>query len=348
MKISDRFKGLSCPRCGGMIQIPEGFSIVTCQFCDLRSVVNGNNGIRRYQVPEKITREFALQTWKKFLGSSLAIARHTKNRAKLTDVFLVHIPFWNVTGKGLGWGFGKKQVGSGENRRYVPKELRAVEVLNWNRAACDVGEFGVNQVLIADRPIMPFDPNKLHQSGMVFEPVGSTSETLLAANQFFENRLNSKLSLDRQTQLFFRIVKPILSLVYYPLWVIRFTVSGRAFQVVIDGYSGEVLYGKAPGSVAFRSAALILGMAAGSFLAIDISAFLLRVSNEINPIALLFTLGGGLALMALGWRIFRYSEHYEYQRYKSNNKNFDDLILSLPTEARELLDTARKTGVFNR
>jgi hypothetical protein len=183
---------------------------------------------------------------------------------------------------------------------------------------------------------------------MVFEPVGSASETLLAANQFFEERLNSKLSLDQQTQKFFRIVKPILSLVYYPMWIIRFTVSGRAFQVVIDGFSGEVLYGKAPGSVAFRSAALILGMAIGSFLAIDISAFLFRVSSEINPIVLLFTLGGGLGLMMLGWRIFRYSEHYEYQRYKTNNKKYDNLILSLPAEARELLDTARKAGLFNR
>jgi len=348
MNNPDGLKGLSCPRCGGMIQIPEGLSIVSCQFCDLRSVVHGDNGIRRYQVQEKITQDTALIAWKKFLGSSLAIARQTKKKAKLTDVFLVHIPFWNVTGKGLGWGFGKKRVGSGENRRYVSKELRAVEVLNWNRAACDVGEFGVNQVLIVDRPITPFDSDKLHQSGMVFEPVGSSSETLQAANQFFEERLNSKLSLDKQTQIFFRIVKPILSLVYYPMWVIRFTVSGRAFQVVIDGFSGEVLYGKAPGSVVFRSAALILGMAIGSFLAIDISAYLFRVSSEINPIVLLFSLGGGLGLMALGWRIFRYSEHYEYQRYKTNNKKYDNLILSLPAEAQELLDTARKAGLFNR
>jgi hypothetical protein len=88
-------------------------------------------------------------------------------------------------------------------------------------------------------------------------------------------------------------------------------------------------------------------MAIGSFLAIDISAFLFRVSSEINPIAILFTLGGGLGLMVLGWRIFRYSEHYEYQRFKTNNK-YDDLILSLPVEARELLDTARKAGLFNR
>jgi len=348
MNISDHFKGLSCPKCGGMIKIPEGFSIVVCPFCDLRSIVHGENGIRRYQVPEKITKEVALQSWQKFLGSSMAIARHTKKRAKLTDTFLVHIPFWNVTGKGLGWGFGKKQVGSGENRRYVPKELRLVEILNWTRAACDVGEFGVNQVQISDRPIMPFNPDTLHQSGMVFEPVGSSTETLQAANHFFEDNINSKLRLDRQTQLFFRIVRPILSLVYYPLWVIRFTVGGRAFQAVIDGFSGEILYGVAPGSIPFRSAALVLGMALGSFLTIDLSALLFQISNEINPVALLFTIGGGLGLMTLGWRNFRYSEHYEYQRYKNINKHFGDLFLSLPTEAKDLLDSARKTGFFNQ
>jgi hypothetical protein len=55
--------GLACPRCGGMVTIPEGQAIVICPYCDLRSSVSAENdpgwaddgnpgvGVRRYQAP---------------------------------------------------------------------------------------------------------------------------------------------------------------------------------------------------------------------------------------------------------------------------------------------------------
>ncbi|MHB8133729.1 MAG: TFIIB-type zinc ribbon-containing protein [Anaerolineaceae bacterium] len=348
MNNSKPVSSLSCPRCGGMIQIPEGYSIVKCPFCDLRSVIQGEKGIPRYQVPVHVSKEAALQSWGKFLTSTFKIARHTNSRAKLSDAFLVFVPFWNIDGHGLGWGFGKKRVGSGDNQRYVPKEIRVSEELHWNCAACDVSEFGVNHVKIDDRPTFPFDQIDLHRSGLVFEPVGSSTETLKLANQAFEDHLKERIRLDRQTQLFVRIVKPKLSLVYYPLWIIRYIVQGRAFQVVVDGFSGEVIYGKAPGSITYRAAALVFGMAIGSFIAIDGPAFILKFGENVNPIFILILFLIGMGLMVLGWRIFRYSEHYEYQRYKAQQLGPGKLEMGLPQEARELIETARKIGLLRK
>jgi len=53
-------EGITCPKCGGMVPIPEGQIVVQCPFCDLRSMVKGERGVRRYQIPEQITREQAL------------------------------------------------------------------------------------------------------------------------------------------------------------------------------------------------------------------------------------------------------------------------------------------------
>ena len=232
MMAKDAFKGLSCPRCGGMVPIPEGQPIVICPFCELRSVVKGAQGVRRFHVQNQVSREAVRSAWQRFLQSSMAIARSTRKQAVFQESFLVYLPFWSVNGKGLGWGLGKKRVGSGDNRRYVPKEVRVVEELHWNLAACDVGEFGVNQVVINGRPLSPFDADELHRQGLVFEPVGSSEEALYAAEREFENQVRRKASLDRQAQLFVRIVQPQLVMVYYPLWVVRYTYRGRAFQVV--------------------------------------------------------------------------------------------------------------------
>ena len=51
----------------------------------------------------------------------------------------------------------------------------------------------------------------------------------------------------------------------------RYLYRGRSFQVVVDGFDGAVLYGKAPGQRALpRGERWWSGMALGASLAIDV------------------------------------------------------------------------------
>ena len=309
-------KGLACPRCGGVVEIPEGQVIVHCSYCDLRSIVRGERGVYRYQISARATREQALQALKSFFGN-FAIARDVRSRAKVSEVFLTFLPFWVLWGKALGWAFGQKQVGSGDQKRYEAREVKIVKEMVWTGAACDVGEFGVQQIQLTNQPLEHYHSEALHASGMVFEPVGSVSDAQQAAEKDFQNKVSNAANLDRLAQLFIRFVKNRFGLVYYPLWVIRYLYRDRAFQVVVDGYSGKVLYGKAPGNVLYRAAALVGGMALGAFLAIDVPTFILLNSsnskNNDSPLGfVLLVLGLGLGLMAFAYRTFRYGEEYEF------------------------------------
>ena len=251
---------------------------------------------------------------------------------------LVHLPFWTAWGRALAWVFGQKQVGSGDNRHYEPREVRVAEDMTWNNAACDVGEFGVRMINLNGRPLEPFDADALHRSGMVFEPVGSAEQSLDVAKQTFEERVRNKSRLDRIAQTFVRIIRPHLGLVYYPLWVMRYLFRGRSFQVVVDGFSGEVLYGKAPGNVFFRALVLVGGMMGGSILAVTVAGLIMLNSNSDNALggaAIFFV--AGLALMWLGWRRYRYGEHYEYLRYKDRSQSF----LNIPGSAGEIIEIVR-------
>ena len=311
--------GLACPRCGGMVPVPEGQEIVVCPFCDLRSVVKGERGLRRYQVPLRIGKDQAQQAFQKFLSGNLAIARDAAHSALISEVMLVHLPFWAAWGRGLGWIFGTREEGSGDDRRSVPHEERIVEELNWNGAACDVGEFGVTFISLEGRALEPFNADKLHSSGLVFEPVGSDEEALATAQSSFEARIRSKAGLDHISQAFVRIVRPRMGIVSYPVWVIRYLYHNRAFQVMVDGYSGEVLYGKAPGNVYYRAGILVGGMALGSFVSIDLAYLFAGFSNNSNNSSgtgALIAFVIGLILMYGSYRTFRYGEHYEYRRYK--------------------------------
>jgi hypothetical protein len=305
-------QGLNCPRCGGVIAIPEGAEMVACPYCELRSVVAGDRGLRQYQVACRVDRAKAVAAYQAFLSSNFAIARDLPRSARLSEAFVAYLPFWSAWGRGLGWTFGQVEHGSGDHRTYEPREQRAVQELAWNAAACDVGEFGVTQVPIDIHTLEPFKSETLHAAGMVFEPVGSADQARTSAQAAFADQLKAGMRMDKVSQLFTRIVRLRLGVVYYPLWILRYLYRGRAFQVAVDGSTGKVLYGKAPGNTLYRAGMLVGGMAAGAFLAVDAPALFLSGSGNHSCGAPIFAFLAGLGLMYAGFRAFRYGEQYEY------------------------------------
>jgi DNA-directed RNA polymerase subunit RPC12/RpoP len=317
MSESYALHGLNCPRCGGRVTIPEGQIIVNCPYCDMRSFVRGDRGLRWFQVSVKIERQNAIEMMNRFLSRNWAIARGAARQSEVKDAFLVHLPFWTVWGRVAAWAFGEKKVGSGDRSRYEPREIRIVQEMTWNGAACDVGEFGVSQVTLDGQSLAPYNSDELHANGLVFEPVNSFAQLREQAEGEFQNQVRKKVNLDRIAQLFVRMFSSRYGLVYYPMWVIRYIYQGRVFQVVTDAYSGKVLYGKAPGNTLYRAAVLVVGMAIGALLAVAVPAFLVSVSGGddgegILGLALII-LVVGFAIMGVSYRAFRYGEEYEYR-----------------------------------
>lgn len=349
MNEKDSLHGLACPRCGGMVPIPEGQAIVKCPYCDLRSMVRGERGLQRYQVPRRINRDQAMAALQRFLTRSRAIAVSAPKEAKLTEDFIVYLPYWMSWSRVLGWVFGKKRIKSGDHSRYVPKEVRVTEDMHWNGAACDVGEFGVGKIPYTNQEMEVFNPDTLHEIGMVFEPVGSLSEARASAEQEFAQRIKDASRLEQVAQVFLRHVRQRLGLVYYPLWVLRYAYRGRAFQVVLDGYSGQVLYGKAPGNAIYRAAVLVGGMALGAFVAVDASSLAWYAafrSEGDNSSSLVFI---GLALVGIGlgvmWKVynaFRYGEQYEYRQSGGKTDKTISDIKSIISRVEEISSWARQ------
>jgi DNA-directed RNA polymerase subunit RPC12/RpoP len=327
----DSLHGLACPNCGGMVTIPEGQLIVTCPYCDMRSLVRGERGIQRYQVPRQVDREAAMNAMQRFLKGHQAIARDAAKKAILAEAFLAHLPFWVDWAHVLAWAFGEQRKRRNDRTYYEPREVKVASDMSWNGAACDVGEFGVESVPLGPQPLEAFDPQVLHESGMVFEPVGSSIQAKQMAEGYYKTRVDQQLNLDRINQTFIRFVRQRRGLVYYPLWVLRYLYRGRYFQVVVDAHSGHVLYGKAPGNTLYRAAMLVGGMALGALLAVDASAAAFFVGakaggdgSDIFILIGLALLAGGLGLMWQSYRTFRYGEQYEYR--KSEKSFLADLL----------------------
>ncbi|NJN55911.1 MAG: hypothetical protein HC804_14895 [Anaerolineae bacterium] len=224
----------------------------------------------------------------------------------------MYLPYWQVRADVAGWRFGRVRKDKDETK---PIEARVFEEMQWTDAALDVSEYGVHQVGITQNLMEPYHKEALHAEAIVFEPTESHTDALDEAHDHFIYRARSKQHLDSTYFEKFHFLREQLGIVYYPLWVARYSYRQRHYQVVVDGVRDEVLYGKAPGNIFYRAMALIAGLAAGNFVLVNgtilAAAALSESSDDDGAFLILLPIIIGFGLIVAGYRAFRYGEEVE-------------------------------------
>lgn len=311
-------KGITCPACAGELDLREGIKTFNCKYCGTLLLTRGVEGVVKYFVPRKIQRNIAIQNMFNWLGKGLAKARGLKNQAKLDDAFLVYIPYWRVNADVIGWVFGKERRTQTVNGRtttyYVDVERKIQKTFDRTFAACDVAELGVRKVNLAGDEMRPVNFEELQSEGMMFNIISSEKEiTDYAKQQFVEEAVNS-VRVDQITFQHNDLVRPNVSIVYYPLWVVRYIFNGRTYQVVVDGEDGTVCYGKAPGNNLYRAVAGIFGTAIGSYLITFFAIFgIVGDGDSLEAALVVYVLAFVFGIIAIAWgyRKFRYGGEVE-------------------------------------
>jgi len=306
----EQAQGLVCPNCSGVVPVAEGVRIVQCPYCGLHSLVQGERGVRRWQVARRIDRAGAETGVRGFL-SGLRKARDLSRAAKIDELILVYLPFWRVEATVAGWLFGRVRQDKDSTK---PDEHYVFESMHWNDAAVDVTEFGVHRIVVSRVDLLPFDSQALHAEAMVFEPSESRTAALGEARDHFLYRSRTAAGQTRTSYENVQLLRPDFALVYFPVWLARYSYRNRVYQVVIDGVSGKVMYGKAPGNILYRAAALVTGLAVGNLVLVNgtvLAALAASGSDDDGLAILLLPIAIGVGLILYGYRQFRYGEEVE-------------------------------------
>ena len=306
----EQAQGLVCPNCSGVVPVAEGIRIVQCPYCSLHSLVQGERGVRRWQVARRVDRAGAEAGVRGFL-SGMRKARDLGQAARIDELILVYLPFWRVEATVAGWLFGRVRKDKDETK---PDEHYVFESMHWNDAAVDVTEFGVHRIVVSRADLLPFDSQALHAEAMVFEPSESRTAALDEARDHFLYRSRTAAGQTRTSYENVQLLRPDFALVYFPVWLARYSYRNRVYQVVIDGVSGKVMYGKAPGNIVYRAATLVGGLALGNLVLVNgtILAGIAAAGSDDDGLALLLLpIAAGIALILYGYRQFRYGEEVE-------------------------------------
>ncbi len=311
-------KGITCPACAGELDLREGIKSFNCKYCGTLLLTKGVEGVIKYNVVKKVQRNIAIQNMFNWLGKGFAKARGLKNTAKLDDAFLVYIPYWRVRADVIGWVFGKERRTQTVNGRtttyYVDVEKKIQKQYDRTYAACDVAELGVRKVNLAGDEMLPVNFENLQSEGMMFNIISSEKEvTDIAKSQFVEEAVNS-VRVDQITFQHNDLVRPNVSIVYYPLWVVRYIFQGKTYQVVVDGDDGSICYGKAPGNNLYRAVIGIFGTAIGTYLITFFGIFGIIGDGDSAKAAFavyVFAFIFGIIIMMWGYKKFCYGGEVE-------------------------------------
>jgi len=304
-------KGITCPACSGELDISEGLRSFNCKYCGTLLVVKGESGTLKYYVPRKLKKEDAVAKAFDWLDKGMSKAKGLRANAKVEDAFLVFIPYWRVKADVVGWIFGQEKRTSTSNGRtttyYVDVERKIQNSFDRTYSACDVAELGVKKINLTGDTILPVDFESLQREGMMFNIIASEKEAFDYAKNNFSAEARNAVNLYNVTFEHYDLVRENIGIVYYPLWVIRYSFENRTYQVVVDGEDGTICYGKAPGNNLYRAIMGILGTGAGMFLTTFFGLFLLFEVDEKFPfIAFIISFGLGCFLISRGYKKFRY------------------------------------------
>lgn len=219
--------GLTCPTCASIVPVRDGDGVVRCPYCAQHSLVQGERGVRRWQVARQVSRTRALLAVKEFfLG--VKKASDLRETADVREVFAVYVPYWRMSAFVAGWRLGRVPSGKNSTR---PVEALTMEHMQWTDAAADVSDLGVHSVTLSGEKLEPYAPEALHREAMVFDPSESRTRAVAEAERHFTYRARRKKQLVTTFLEKYYFLRRELSLVYYPLWVARYVyranVSGR-------------------------------------------------------------------------------------------------------------------------
>ncbi|MGB9696143.1 MAG: hypothetical protein ACP5P3_00335 [Ignavibacteria bacterium] len=305
-------KGLSCPSCGGELNITEGIRTLNCKYCNSLLVVKGSSGSIKYYVPRKIDKNTAIKNTFEWLGSGFNKARRLKKLSVVTDAFPIYVPFWRVSADVVGWVFGNERRTDSKGNTYyedVEKEIKASYDKTY--PACNISELGVKRVNLTGDEILPVDFEVLQQDSMLFNIISSESDIFDYALKNFSDQARSEIKLYEVTFEHYDLVRKRISIIYYPLWVVRYVFANRVYQVVVDGEDGTICYGKAPGNNLYRAIRGVFGTSLGMYLVTFFGIFSLMSKNSDNwnkfvILLYIFLVITGLAFIRSAWKHFRY------------------------------------------
>lgn len=333
MTVSGISIGLNCPTCGGAISIAEGESVVNCQYCSSTLFVEGDRGVTTVAFKNRLTRDSAMsavaQWWRRGLK-----ARDLPKVGKILEAYPLYLPFWRTTTRVAGWICGYEERRTTDSKgnvrtERIPKEVMVLQDYAYSEIACDPGDLGIRTLknLVGETGFADFEMIP------TFEATTSRDDAVAHAKADALGKARASARVPHVTFERLHVFPRSLTMVYYPIWVIRYDYRGRMYMGTVDGVTGQVLSGRAPGDPLYQSLAVTGGASAGGLIA---AAGIIVGNMEGDLMIALAGLAVGLVVLLFAYRFFRHGSERVEGEFKEKRASVGEALRQVQQVARQL------------
>ncbi len=252
--------GISCPLCGGSLRAHQGEKSITCGYCDSSLYIQNPPGVKSFMTEPAISPGRAKLNTLHYLRdntSGRVKARHTS----IMEVQLLHVPFWRITGRLVGWVCGDRvkmiereiptsNPHSASTIKKVTEERKPYSRLvhkniHWSTPACTLPYLGLQGISMKTKflewEIFSHRFKKNHTFAL---PMKSASHAISRASRYFSHLATPPKATVHARR--FHLFNSEMALYYYPVYFIRYRHGRRVYSVTLDGRDGYVIRGDYP------------------------------------------------------------------------------------------------------
>ena len=305
-------KTKKCSICNFILILEEGKKYINCSKCGATFYNPEIVEYPKFYIPHKLNEEKVIDITYKHLNKFFLAYKLIK-RLKLQDVILVYLPFWQFSGKGIGWILGNKVKHDTMKGRVVELEMvkeTFLRDLYYELPGCEISEFGISRIDVWGQQLEHFNEvvaQLIRKSGAcIFEITTSEKQILADSTKALAVWMERQSRCSEIITSKFTIIGQRLSLAYYPVWIVRYVYQRKVYTIVIDGVEGNVLHGIAPGNGFLRVLTLIGSIFIAVYLMVGPMMFKFEVVNFVLLLLLVIFASGAVFLIFLGRSIFNF------------------------------------------
>lgn len=269
-------RALGCTRCGGALELREGAPLVRCPYCRSVFLARDPGGVFRFLAPARITPRIAEAAARETFLEARCPPDLARSAVRAScDLF--YVPFWRFRATFVGRVRGMKDIvsrrpvrvyhGDEEGGGGAVIELEEVrvgqeevveeiqEIWKATVSASPLHDLGVPR-LDSDRQLpgglAPLAAGAAEFEGLSFEggegldgrlidPMLPAAEARREAAIVFDRFARGRGAELRDRDFVFERLQERESLIFYPVYRVRFRYGGRLFSVTVDGLGGRIV-----------------------------------------------------------------------------------------------------------
>ena len=310
---------MSCPNCGGALNMDEGAKFTSCPYCSAVLSIEGDGGVHRITFKNNVNRDQAIAEVRRWWKGGFK-ARDLRRKGEITECYPIYVPFWHLRARAAGWVCGYKVVQRNKRSERVPLEKMVARDFDWTQVASDAGDLGVEHLRNLEGDATILDEGSIP----TFEATTSNTDAMAKGMSQVQSEAVSYTGVPHITFQQVNVIPRNMSLIFYPIWMVRYKYADRMYFATVDGITCSVLSGRAPGDYLWRSLTMAVGMAIGG-VGIGFSLWLgIAIQSKEGLGLALFMIAGCLAIAAGSFGFFRHGAEMTAGDVKGGYNLFKD------------------------